>query len=189
MIRVLLIDDHEVFLDGLSSIFTRSGKVEVVGIATTMGDAYRLAPVVSPDLIVMDLNMPDSKGVGEIASIRAAAPEAVLAVLTGFGSRSRKDALDSGARLFFTKDASAKEILNRILDFFGRKEEPDLISTLTEREKEVAKLAATGCSNPEIAEILGLTLNTVKWHLKSVMMKLEVHDRVSLANVWQHQNP
>jgi two-component system, NarL family, nitrate/nitrite response regulator NarL len=187
-IRALLVDDHEVFLKGLRNLLESYPEVIVVGSATSMTEARSLCKAVTPDVVVMDVRLPDSRGVIEAETFKAICPGAKVVVLTGYGTAARADALEHGADAFVTKDLAADEIVDRVLSLFPRRARSRrLVQSLSARELEVARLAAQGLSNPEIAEALSISPNTVKTHLANAMDKLNVRDRIGLALAWREQ--
>lgn len=189
MIRALLVDDHEVFLNGLQSLLHAGSKVQVVGSSSTMSGAKSLYRTTRPDLLFIDLRMPDSRGVSEIAVFKEMNPKGRIVVLTGYGNAARQDALDAGADLFLTKDMRAEDIVGKVEQLFSQEPGSNGIwATLSPREYEAVRLASDGLTNAAIAETLGLSPSTIKAQLASAMFKLGVRDRISLAVLFARQH-
>lgn len=187
MIRALLVDDHEVFLAGLRSLLQASSKVQVVGSSSTMAGGKSLCRTTRPDVLFLDLRMPDSRGVSEIAAFREINPRARIVVLTGYGDEARQDAIDAGADLFLTKEMRGEEIVGKIEQLFATRNENRILPTLSAREFEAARLASEGLTNADIAKTLGLSVSAIKSQLASAMFKLGVRDRISLAVLFTSQ--
>src|SRR5688572_11551947 len=142
MIRALLVDDHEVFLSGLRAVLGEVPGLHVAGTATTVAEGKHLCGALSPDLVVLDVRLPDSRGVAEVAAFKRDYPEVKVVVLTGYGAEARSDAMLNGADLFLTKDLSPSEIAAKIAGLFGLSVARRPTDGLTEREKQIAGLIA-----------------------------------------------
>ena len=198
MIRVVVADDHPVVRDGLRALFASLPETELVGEATTGREAVREAVTARPDVLVMDLRMPDLDGTAATAEIALVAPEVAVLVLTMFeDDDSVFAAMRAGARGYLVKGASQEEISHaitvvagggavfgpgiarRMLDFFAAPpaaaSEP--FPDLTPREREVLDLIAAGKSNTAIAGRLGLAGKTVGNHISAIFAKLQVATR------------
>ena len=206
-IRVLIADDQRVVRDGLSMLVALIDDVEVVGVAPGGAEAVRLAETHHPDVILMDLRMPDLDGVAATALLSERLPAVRVLVLTTYADEDAiVAALRAGARGYLTKDASAEQIETAIravhagqthLDpavqerlvaaVISRPSAPDpadprpggekLPDGLTGREAEVLTLLASGLSNAEIARRLYLSHATVKTHINRIFAKTGVRDR------------
>jgi DNA-binding NarL/FixJ family response regulator len=196
-IRVVIADDHPLVRSGLRAALDPLEEVEVVAEAATGSAAVREAVLHRPDVVVMDLQMPDLGGIDATRELRRAVPEASVLVLTMFeDDDSIFAAMAAGARGYVLKGAEGREIARaitavaageaifgpavaaRVLTLFAT---PPARSTpfpeLTAREREVLDLLAAGRSNHQIAERLGLSGKTVANHLSAVFGKLQVADR------------
>lgn len=195
MIRVLVVDDHPLFRDGLTGLLATVGDVEVVGAAGEGGTAVSLARELSPDVVLMDLNMPGVPGLEAIRQIvRLPSAPAVLVLTMVDDDDSVAAAMQVGARGYLLKGAVQEEVLaalrtvaaggavfgagaaRRFLSGAGRP-----VADLTEREAEVLALVADGHSNTEIARELGVSLKTVQNHVSNLLAKLQVRDRTQAA--------
>ena len=198
VIRVLIADDHPVFRFGLRALLQGEADMEIVGEATTGREAVAMALERKPDVVLMDLNMPELNGIEAIRRIRAAAPDIAVLVITMFDDESVFAAMRAGARGYLLKGAEAEETLravravahgeaifspaiaDRIMHYFAhtpRASAPVVFPELTEREREVLTLIAQGLTNRAIAERLVLSEKTVRNHVSSIFSKLQVADR------------
>jgi DNA-binding NarL/FixJ family response regulator len=193
-IRVLLVDDHPIVRAGLKMVLGIDPTIEVVAEGANGVEAVELAELHQPDLVLMDLQMPELDGVEATASIRASYPDVHVVILTTYDSdRSIVSALDAGAAGYLLKDAPPDELLRAIKaaatgqpvvsdDLAERvqaQRDAMPLDPLTERETEVLQCVAQGLSNPKIAEALFVSQATVKTHLIHVFQKLQVKDRTS----------
>jgi two-component system, NarL family, response regulator len=194
-IRILIADDHPVVLQGLIMILEQESNLEVVGQARTGYEAVELFQQHRPDVVLMDLRMPEMDGVEAITKICEACCTAQIIVLTTFDSdEDIYRGLQAGAKGYLLKDAGAEELLAAIRAVAGgqkylapavgaklaeRMSSPEL----SDRELEVLRLMAKGKSNREIAAKLHITENTVKFHVNNVLSKLGVSDRVQAVLV------
>ncbi|HWD83577.1 MAG TPA: response regulator transcription factor [Kribbella sp.] len=199
MIRVLVADDHPVVRDGLRALFDQLPDVQLVGEAATGRDAVRGAVTERPDVVIMDLGMPDVDGFAATAEIGRVAPEVAVLVLTMTDDdRTLSRAVRAGAKGYLLKGATKEEILravtamaageaifgptvaHRLLAQLGTPPR-DPFPQLTPRERDVLELLATGRSNAVIADQLGLSLKTVNNLTSSVFTKLQVNGRTEAA--------
>jgi len=206
-IRVLIADDQRVVREGLGMLVSLIDEVEVVGSASNGAEAVRLADAHRPDVILMDLRMPDVDGVAATADLRERLPSARVLVLTTYADDTAiLSALRAGAVGYLTKDASAEQIETAIRAVHAGQTHLDpavqarLVATvtsegppgpapdqagragpppagLTSREAEVLTLLASGLSNAEIAQRLFLSNATVKTHINRIFAKTGARDR------------
>jgi len=186
-ITALLVDDHEIVLEGIERILTLDGRVEVVGRARSLSEAQVFLEDISPDVVVLDLRLPDIDGFGGITRVKTLCPMAKVVAMTGYGRTAKAGALRNGADAFLTKELASDSITETIVELFpvigGVKKEDN--KALSQREIDVARLVAAGMSNNEVARALCVSKNTVKTHLANVLRKLKCRDRVSLALYWR----
>ena len=196
MIRVLIVDDHAIVRGGLSQLLSTTTDLEVVGTAASGDEAVASAAQLHPDVVLMDLSMPGSGGVGATAKIVAANPETHVLVLTSFGDRnSITDALEAGAQGYVLKHSEPETILASIREIVtgGSPLDPkaarvlidsrrtSVDSGLTVREREVLEMIGDGLANKMIARRLGITERTVKAHLTNIYQRIGVSDRTQAA--------
>jgi len=192
-IRVLIADDHAVVREGLAAMIARRTDMQVVAEATDGAQAVELARAQQPDVILMDLRMPQLNGVEAITQIRAERPEARVIMLTTYdGDEDIYRALRAGAMAYLLKDTPRDDLLDTIRAVHaGQKRIPPEVAAklaervtapeLTERELEVLTLIVAGRSNKEIGVALTISEGTVKVHVASILGKLGVSDRTQAA--------
>ncbi len=200
-IRIILIEDQTLMRQGLKTILDLEPGMQVIGEAANGKAGLRLALELRPDVIMMDVQMPEMDGVEATAAICAVWPEARVIILTTF---NRDDyvfqGIRAGAMGYLLKDSPAEnlvqtirtvaagepfiqpEIASRALRELVRPQEAPL-DPLTEREREVLVLLAQGASNKEIAEGLVLTEGTVKNHVSNILGKLQAENRTQAADI------
>jgi two-component system, NarL family, response regulator len=188
-IRVLTADDHPVVRAGLSALLANESDLELVAEARDGAEALAMYEAHKPDVVLMDLRMPQMDGVDAIERIRESYPDARIVALTSYdGDVDIYRALNAGAYGYLLKDMLGTELVvavraaaagKRVIppEVAARLAEFTPRTDLTERETEVLQLAAKGMRNRDIALAIGRTTETVKVHLKHVMEKLQVHDR------------
>ena len=208
MIQVIVADDQRVVRDGLTMLVGLIDDVEIVGTAADGSEAVQLARETKPDVVLMDLRMPELDGAEATRLIRSELPETQVLILTTYADdESLFPALQAGARGYLTKDATAEEIEQAIravaagrthLDpaiqqrlvaavVESRPAAPELPDELTAREVEVLKLIAAGLSNTEIAAALVVSAATVKTHINHIFQKTGARDRAQAVRyAYQH---
>jgi len=189
VIRVLIADDHPVVCLGLLGIVNTQPDMVVVGQAKSGVEAIALARQHSPDVILMDLRMPDMNGVDATAAIRLERPQSAVIVLTTYhGDEDIRKALAAGAQAYLLKGMSHLKLLEAIRSVHaGQQYIPRSIlnsipgklnrSALSPRELDILRLVAKGLNNHEIAAALSITRGTVKWHVNIILRRLDVRDR------------
>jgi DNA-binding NarL/FixJ family response regulator len=197
-IRLLVADDHPVVRDGLRAMLATQPDMELVGEAATGTEAVERARALRPDVVLMDLQMPDLDGPGAIAALRGLAPEVRVLVLTTYGTDADiTRAVDAGATGYLRKDAPREprfgairaaargaavlspSVATRVL---GRMRAP-AEEALSPRELEILQAVARGLSNKDIGRQLYVSEATVKTHLLRVFSKLGVDDRTAAVTV------
>ncbi|MEU2610405.1 response regulator transcription factor [Micromonospora sp. NPDC007271] len=203
-VRVMVVDDHPMWREGVARDLTEAGHLVVA----TIGEgrqAVRVAGAVRPDVVVLDLQLPDVSGVEVIRGLRAALPEVRVLMLSASGEpQSVLDAVKAGATGYLVKSAVPAEFLDAgrrtaagepvftpglaglVLGEYRRLAAAPAIAQeaapqLTERETEVLRLVAKGLSYKQIAERLGLSHRTVQNHVQNTLGKLQLHNRVQLT--------
>lgn len=200
MIKVLLIDDHEMVRLGVSSYLSIQPDIEVVGEAENGRIGYEKAIALKPDVVLMDLVMDEMDGIESTKKILSEWPEARIIIVTSFIDDEKVyPAIEAGAAGYLLKTSSAKDIANAIrsankgekvlepevtskmMERLSKPQEHILHEDLTNREKEILLLISEGKSNQEIADDLFITLKTVKTHVSNILSKLDVDDRTQAA--------
>ena len=199
-IRVLVIDDHAIVRKGICALLATEPDIEVVGEAQDGREAVATAKQLQPDVILMDLVMPELDGLEATRRILAAQPEVRVLVLTSFtGDDKVFPAIRAGAQGYLLKDSSPDELIQaihqvyrgessldpsvarRVLQEFSQPSSRSETDPLTEREAEVLQLVAQGCSNRDISEHLGISNATVRSHMSSILAKLKLSSRTQAA--------
>ena len=195
MIRILLADDHPVVRDGLAAMLATQPDFEVVGEAGNGAEALTEAARLRPDVVLMDLEMPELDGIEAIRRLRVADPSVQVVVLTAFDTDERiVGAIQAGAQGYLLKGAPRAEIFAsiRTVSAGGALIPPVIASkllrqvredALTAREKEVLELVAAGLANGEIAGRLFISERTVKFHVSSILSKLGAKNRTQAVRV------
>lgn len=193
MIRVVVVDDHPLFRDGLAGLLRTAGDIDVVAVGASGPDAVRLATTERPDVLVVDLHMPGASG---IEAIRAIAGSGVRALVLTMDDADVlvADAVRAGAHGYLLKDSEPEDVLlavravargeavfgkalaGRLAQVFAAAATPPFAG-LTAREREVLALVARGLGNAAIAARLGITLKTVRNVVSAVLVKLGAPDR------------
>jgi DNA-binding NarL/FixJ family response regulator len=200
-VRVLLVDDDNLMRAGLNAVLSTDGRIDVVGEAANGRAAIAFVRTLQPDLVLMDVRMPDLDGIAATREILAGSTETKIVILTTFEDDDYIfDALNAGASGFLLKRTSPEELLaavhtvaagdallspsvtRTVIERMAHQPTPNLsgsdrLGELTPREREVLALIARGLSNTEIAAQLVIEESTVKTHVKRILMKLRLRDR------------
>jgi DNA-binding NarL/FixJ family response regulator len=201
-IRVVVVDDHELFRGGMVQLLREHG-INVVGEAAMAAPAIKLACELNPDVVLIDLNMPGISGIEATQRLHAVAPLVRVLVLTVVADEHAvTEALLAGASGYLLKDAPVAQIVegiratargeslisSRIASHLVRRiRQPpamqidDEPADLTPREMQILELIARGMDNPQIARTLFLSQHTVKNHVSSILVKLQVQNRIQAA--------
>jgi DNA-binding NarL/FixJ family response regulator len=200
--RVLIADDEHLMRAGLAELLSSDPTIEVVGQASTGRDAVAQAGRLRPDVVLMDVRMPDMDGIAATAELARVAPSSRVLILTTFEEdeyifpslragasgfllkRTRPEDLIAGVHCVAAGDALlSPSVTRRVVERLAQQPTPRLadgpgIGALTMREREVLELVARGLSNREIASSLVVEESTVRTHVKRILMKLELRDRI-----------
>jgi len=198
--RILVADDHSLFRDGLVSLL-EAGGYEVIGQAGDGQEAVDKARRLNPDLVLLDINMPHKTGLEALREIKTGLPSTKVVMLTVSEEDAHLlEAIRSGADGYLLKHLNANEFLQmiqsvergeaaisrsmtgRLFRHVAQPPEPEEV-VLSEREVEVLRLVAAGKSNREIAEALSVSENTVKFHLRNILQRLNVSNRAEAVMV------
>jgi DNA-binding NarL/FixJ family response regulator len=195
---VVIADDHPMIRQGLRLALDHLPGIQVIGEATTGQQAVELAESLQPDVLIMDINMPEGNGIDATRALTQSSPHVSVLILTMFDDdASVFQAMRAGARGYLLKGAGEHEIeravrgvadgeaifgpavAQRVLDYLSgtRPPQPTAFPELSEREREVLSLLAEGRSNPDIARRLYLSPKTVRNHVSNIFTKLQVADR------------
>ena len=202
MTRVLIADDDDLMRAGLVELLTADPDIEIIGQASTGREAVERASRLAPDVVLMDVRMPDLDGIAATRQLSQAAPAARVLILTTFEQDDYIfGALRAGASGFLLKRTRPEELIaavhtvaggdsllspsvtRRVIDRMARQPAPELadqtgLDELTPREREVLNLMARGLSNREIAAALVVEESTIRTHVKRILMKLNLRDRI-----------
>jgi two-component system response regulator NreC len=203
-IRILLVDDHALMRTGLRMMLETQEDLEIVGECETGREAIQRAPELRPDVILMDITLPDILGIEATRAIKKNLPKTVVLALTMHeGEEYFFEMLNSGASGYLPKKAAPTELVDAVRvvhaggvylypslaktlvqDYLKRAESGDektAYDGLTEREREVLKLIADGLSNQEVADRLVISVKTVERHRANILAKLNLHSRTELV--------
>jgi len=202
-IKLLLVDDHPIVLDGIKSHLCAQPEFEVVGDAANGQEALRKAKLTLPDVVLLDINMPHMNGLDAMTSLRRQVPNAKILVLTMHNTKEYiNQVVRSGARGYILKDSPpaelvaaikavhrgevyfspvvSKVLVEEMADGDKRQHSP-LPPPLTDREREVLSLIAEGLLNKQIADRLGIGVRTIETHRERIMRKLDIHTVAGLT--------
>lgn len=201
-ITVLIVDDHQLVREGVRTFLQKQSDITVVGEASSGEEGLRLAADLVPDVVLMDLVMPEMDGVETTRRLKQISPETQVIVLTSFDDDQHIfPAIRAGALSYILKDVGTGELADtvrkasrgeavmtprvaaRVMQELrqGSRASEHLDSDLSERELEVLRLIAEGCANTEIAERLVISEHTVKRHVSNILSKLHLADRTQAA--------
>lgn len=197
--KLLIVEDHPMFRDGLAAVLRTMPGIELAGLARDADEAVRMAGELEPDLVLMDIHLPGINGIEATRRIVSRRPETRILILTMFDDdQSVFAAMRAGARGYLLKEATPAEIM-RAIDAVGQgeaifspsiarrmmfyfetlqpKAEPDVFPELTDREREILGWIAKGMNNSEIAKQLGIAQKTMRNYVSIILSKLQAADR------------
>ena len=195
MTKVAVVDDHGVVLAGLKFVLSRAEGMEVVATAESADDIIGFYEKTNPDVLLLDIRMPSVSGLDALETLRKSHPDAKVAMLTT--SELEEDifrALKLGANGYIPKDSRPAEIAKAVREIAsgGRYIPEDIqrifdmrqgVKSLSAREISIIQLAAKGFSSPEVAEMLGISVNSVKTHFRHIFEKMDVSDRTEAVTL------
>ena len=195
MTKVAVVDDHGVVLAGLKFVLSRAEGMEVVATAESAEDILGFYEKAKPDVLLLDIRMPSVSGLDALETLRKSHPDAKVAMLTT--SELEEDifrALKLGANGYIPKDSRPAEIAKAVREIAsgGRYIPEDIqrifdmrqgVKSLSARELSIIQLAAKGFSNPEVGEMLGISVNSVKTHFRHIFEKMDVSDRMEAVTL------
>ena len=210
VVKVLIVEDHDIVRQGLRYYLDVYEEIEVVGEAKTGLEAVALVREKVPDVVLMDLVMPEMDGIEATRELLALSPDTKVIVLTTFAEEQKVfPAIEAGATSYLLKDIKppdlidaimaahrgeaqlhpdiAKKLMSRIVKSSREAQETTFLKELTKREMEVLRLIADGLSNRELAETLTISEKTVKKHVSSILSKLNLADRTQAA-IYAHKH-
>jgi NarL family two-component system response regulator LiaR len=199
-IRILVVDDHSIVREGLCAMLESKPGIRVIGDAADGEEAIQKAQALRPDVILMDLKMPNKDGISAIYDIIELQPEARILVLSSFSEEDQiVESLHAGARGYILKDAKPDELIQaiykvhageaplnplvarRLILNMNPRRKPRLATKMTRRELEVLDLVVKGLSNEEIGKQLNISSRTVSTHVSNMIQKVHVENRTQLA--------
>ncbi|PIV24424.1 MAG: DNA-binding response regulator [Deltaproteobacteria bacterium CG03_land_8_20_14_0_80_45_14] len=203
-IRVLVVDDHTIVRDGICALLRLAGDIEVVGEAANGREALEMVRKLMPDVMLIDIAMPNMNGLEATRHIRKEFPRVKVLVLTQYDDKEHVFwAIEAGAIGFISKTAASSELVSGIRSVYrgdsflspsaakflvedyqleaSIRKEQDPYKQLTDREREILKLLAEGYNTREIANMLVISTKTVEGHKTNLMSKLDIHNRTNLV--------
>jgi DNA-binding NarL/FixJ family response regulator len=199
--RLLIVDDHDMFAESLRLALSAEADFDVVGTASSLGEARSLVTTTAPDVVLLDHRLPDGLGVESISELKALRPEANVVVLTAAAEDSMLvTATEAGCAGFILKTSPLDELVNAVRAAAAGEimVSSDLLSRLlnrlhhqhrrpsddlTAREREILQLIAEGLTNSAIAARLFISVNTVRNHVQSVLAKLDAHSKLEALSI------
>ena len=206
MIKLVIVDDHALFREGLASIIQLEKDIEISGLAGTVKEAVEVVRALKPDIVLMDFSLPDGNGADATRIVLKEHPDCKIIFLTMSESDENLfAAIRSGAKGYLIKNMSPSKLVTtirsvqrgesalsrtmtlRLMEELSRTKEPERLedsslAKLTRREMDVLRALTTGMTNKEIARFLYLSENTVKYHVHSILDKLNLPDRRAAAS-------
>jgi DNA-binding NarL/FixJ family response regulator len=197
-IKVLIVDDHPMVLEGMRSMLAQINFVHISGTAGNAYEAIEIIKTTSPDIVITDINMPEISGIELTLKIKKEFPAIKIIAMSTFKERSYiSQMIQNGASGYLVKSASKEEVEEAILSVYegklymsldinlsaADKQELNTMPVLSSREKEVLQLIADGMTNPQIAAKLFISLHTVDSHRKNLLTKFDVNNTAGLIKL------
>jgi DNA-binding NarL/FixJ family response regulator len=196
MIRVHIVDDHKMLVEGLCMLINESGTAKVTAVSHDAAHCHRILTTDTPDVLLLDINLPDANGVDLCAELKSKYPDLKILALTSYGEYTVvRRMIENGALGYVLKNAMREEVIAGIeavasgelflcheVDVLMKKQENTAI-WLTLRERELLKLIVEGYTNPEIAEKIFLSPETIKGYRKNLLFKLGVKNTATLVKL------
>lgn len=196
MIRVQIVDDHKMLVEGLSKLIDESGVARVAGVSHDAAHCHRMLADETPDVLLLDINLPDANGVDLCIELKTKYPDLKILALTSYGEYTVvRRMIENGASGYLLKNAMSEEMIAGIeavfageiflcheVDVLMKKQENTAV-WLTQRERELLKLIVEGYTNPEIAGRIFLSPETIKGYRKNLLFKLGVKNTAMLVKL------
>lgn len=184
--RVVIVDDHPMLREGTRALLEKTPDIEVVGTAGQGTEALRVVAELRPDVLILDVRLPDVSGVEVTRRVREAFPEVAILILTGYDDVGYLRALlDLGIKGYLRKTAKGDEIIDavrlvakgkKVLDTGGA-DNGEFVGLVTARERDMLRMIGAGMRNSDIADALGLSSKTVEFHISNLLQKLGARSR------------
>ena len=184
--RVVIVDDHPMLREGTRALLEKTVDIEVVGTAGRGTEALRVVAELKPDVLILDVRLPDVSGVEVTRRVREAFPEVAILILTGYDDVGYLRALlDLGIKGYLRKTARGDEIIEavrlvargkKVLDTSGA-DNGEFVGLVTARERDMLRMIGAGMRNSDIADALGLSSKTVEFHISNLLQKLGARSR------------
>ena len=196
MIRVQIVDDHKLLVEGLCKLINESGVATEIQVSYNAADCWRMLAGELPDVLLLDINLPDANGVDLCLELKTKHPSLKILALTSYGEYSVvRRMMENGALGYVLKNAMSEEVMAGVealargetflcheMDVFLKKKENEAI-WLTPRERKLLKLIVEGYTNPEIAETIFLSPETIKGYRKNLLFKLGAKNTATLVKM------
>lgn len=201
MIEVLIVDDHRLVAEGVSQLMTGEEGIRIVGIAATLSEASQMMSELHPQVVLLDVALPDGDGIDALPELLSSSPETKVIVLTMFAEPSViRRAMDAQAQGYLLKNTTKEELVEAIRtvamgeNYLSKEVRDQLLSdvkkapVLTLREREIIRLMSEGCTMKEIADRLCLSFETVHSYTKNLRVKLGCNNTASMVRTAMEQH-
>ncbi len=201
MIEVLIVDDHRIVAEGVSQLMTGDEGIRTVGIAATLSEASQMMSELHPQVVLLDVALPDGDGIDALPELLSSSPETKVIVLTMFAEPSViRRAMDAQAQGYLLKNTTKEELVEAIRmvamgeNYLSKEVRDQLLGdvkktpVLTLREREIIRLMSEGCTMKEIADRLCLSFETVHSYTKNLRVKLGCNNTASMVRTAMEQH-